>query len=73
MPASHPFWEDWVINSGDIFPKSQLWSDDDNIESIDDMSEAEDIERPSLIFSEPPEDVFNPEFVEALLKIIPLA
>jgi hypothetical protein len=73
VPASHPFWGDWTINSGDIFPKSQFWTNDDDLDSIDDMSAAEDIGGQSLIFSEPPEDVFNPEFVEALLKIIPLA
>ena len=73
VSASHPFWEDWIINSGDIFPESQFWSDDDDLESTNDMSETKVNESQNLIFSEPPEDVFNPEFVEVLLKIIPLA
>ncbi|UCD90680.1 MAG: hypothetical protein JSW04_04425 [Desulfobacterales bacterium] len=73
VPTSQPFWKEWMINSGDILSESEFWSDDE-VELPDDISESdEDFESQHLLFSEAPEDVFNPEFVDSFLKIIPLA
>ena len=74
VTASQPFWKQWVENSGDFFTQNQFWREDDDIESPDEMmNHGEDNSIQNLIFSEPPEDVYNPEFVDALFKIIPLA
>ena len=73
VPTSQPFWKEWMINFGDILSEGELWIDDDE-EIPDEMSEAEeDFESQYLLFSEAPENVFNPEFVDSFLKIIPLA
>jgi hypothetical protein len=74
VETSSNFWEQWVENATVIRPDPRFWNDDpdddlDNDDLIDDR-DAEDAD--GFLFSEPPEDVFNPEFVDAMMNIIPM-
>ncbi|MGD8366009.1 MAG: hypothetical protein PVG78_00090 [Desulfobacterales bacterium] len=72
--ASQPFWEDWIEEADEPLLQPTLLDEDDDEEENPDkiVDEAED-RVGSFLFLEPPEDVFNVEFVDALMRIIPVA
>jgi len=72
--ASQIFWEEWIKNLDDLFPGNQYWYDYDEMETLDEVMEDEGLKgSQKFFFSEPPDDVYAPEFFDALIKIIPLA
>lgn len=74
VTTSQPFWQEWLESAGDgLVHGDTLWRDDDDDGSFDELEDDDDEEDVYLLFSEAPEDVFNPEFVDALMKIIPVA
>ncbi len=73
--ASQPFWEDWMEEAGDLIREPQfLESDDDEEENPDKLKEDDEMMKTgAFLFGEPPEDLFSDEFMDAMVRIIPLA
>ncbi len=72
--SSQPFWEDWVEEAGEPLLQPQfLDEEDDEEENPDKISDDESEQNPSFLFLEPPEDIFNTEFMDAMMRIIPVA
>lgn len=72
--ASQPFWEDWVEEAGDLIREPQFMESEDEEENPDQIEEEDEMTKTSaFLFGEPPEDVFNDEFMDAMARIIPLA
>jgi hypothetical protein len=72
--ASQPFWEGWVERSGEFFPDKRIWEDDEVLEALDDRIEDDGDGRiEAFLYSDPPRDVYDSQFVAAMLSIIPLA
>ncbi len=72
--SSQPFWEDWVEEAGDLIREPQFMEIDDEEENPDQIEEEDEMAKTSaFLFGEPPEDVFNDEFMDAMVRIIPLA
>jgi hypothetical protein len=72
--ASQPFWEDWIEEAGEpLLQPTFLDEEDDDEENPDKIVDEEDDRVGSFLFLEPPEDVFNAEFMDAMMRIIPVA
>ncbi|NNG02375.1 MAG: hypothetical protein HKM93_23570 [Desulfobacteraceae bacterium] len=73
--SSHPYWREWVeLYKDDDLVMDEWESGDQESDAFDGSDEFESEQNGhSLLFSEPPDDVFNPEFVDEMLSIIPVA
>ena len=73
--SSQPFWEDWIEEAGEplLQPAFLDDSDDDEEDNPDKIADEEDDRSSAFLFLEPPEDVYNAEFMDAMMRIIPVA
>jgi len=73
--SSQPFWEDWVEEAGEplLQPTFLDDSDDDEEDNPDKIADEDDDRSSAFLFLEPPEDIYNAEFMDAMMRIIPVA
>ena len=72
--ASQPFWEEWIEEAGEpLYEPAFLDEIDDEEENPDKIADEQPDRSAAFLFLEPPEDVFNIEFIDAMMRIIPVA